>query len=413
LTLISEQTTGVAGHPIRQVGRVGVLLINLGTPDGTGYWDVRRYLSEFLSDRRVIDYPAWAWQPLLQAVILTTRPWKTGAAYQRIWNHELNESPLRTFTRSQAEQLQQRLDPSTEMVLVDWAMRYGTPSIPERMTALKEVGCDRVLVLPLYPQYSAATTGTVNDRVFESVQAMRWQPALRTVPPFHDDPAYIDALAASMRDHLDQLDWTPEVIVASYHGLPMRYFKAGDPYHCQCAKTTRLLRERLGLGADQLIMTFQSRFGPEKWLEPFTDATLAKLAKDGLRRVAVVTPAFFSDCLETLEEIAIGEEENFLEAGGTNFTAIPCLNDSPRALHLLEALVRRELSGWLHLERGGAVGASEAPPKWAIGVAAGRSVPARIIAHQGGPTYLPSSSDQRHEAATASVHPVRIRKAIG
>lgn len=345
--VITEHTTEVPGHPTQYIGRIGILLVNLGTPETTGYWNVRRYLSEFLSDKRVIDYPAWAWQPLLQGIILSIRPQKTGEAYQRIWNTELNESPLRTYTRQQAHRLQARMDESTETILVDWAMRYGSPPISERLYALKAAGCDRVLVMPLYPQYSAATTATVNDCVFDALKGMRWQPALRTLPAFYDDPDYIAALADSMTEHLDALDWTPEIILASYHGLPLRYFKAGDPYHCQCAKTTRLLGERLGLSEDRLLMTFQSRFGPEKWLEPFTDATLARLAKQGVRRVAVVMPAFLSDCLETLEEIAIGEQENFLEAGGTHFTVIPCLNDSDRAMDLLERLSRRDLSGWL------------------------------------------------------------------
>lgn len=338
---------GVQGHPVLPFGRLGVLLVNLGTPDATGYWEVRRYLSEFLSDRRVIDYPAWAWQPFLQAIVLSIRPQKTGAAYRRIWNQEKNESPLRTYTRSQAELLQQRLDANADRIQVDWAMRYGSPPIHERLSALKDAGCDRIIVLPLYPQYSASTTATVNDRVFDALKAMRWQPALRTVPPFHDDPVYIDALAEGVETHLATLDWRPEIILASYHGLPLRYFKAGDPYHCHCAKTTRLLRERLGLKEEELVMTFQSRFGPEKWLEPFTNVTLEKLVAGGVHRVAVIMPAFISDCLETLEEIALEEKENFLEGGGTHFTAIPCLNDGPRAIDLLERLVRRDLAGWI------------------------------------------------------------------
>ena len=332
-------------HPPVRIGRVGVLLVNLGTPDGTSYWPMRRYLSEFLSDRRVIEWPRWFWQPLLQGVILSTRPSKSGKAYEEIWNHEAGESWLRTYTRSQGEKLAGRLA-DHEHVTVDWAMRYGRPSIAERTEALREAGCERIVMFPLYPQYSATTTATVNDKFFEALQKTRYQPAIRTVPAYHDEPIYIESLARSVEAHLATLDWEPELVVASFHGIPQSYFRKGDPYHCHCQKTGRLLRERLGWPADRLMVTFQSRFGPEEWLQPYTDKTMEKLAKDGVRRVAVMNPGFVSDCLETLEEIAGEAGEIFEEHGGEHFTHIPCLNDSDPGMDVIEAMVRRELSGW-------------------------------------------------------------------
>ena len=333
-------------HPDVKFGKVGVLLVNLGTPDGHDKKNMRRYLAEFLSDKRVIEWPRALWYPILYGIVLNTRPKKSGHAYAAIWNNEKNESPLRTYTRSQAEKLKAKLS-FYQKVVVDWGMRYGNPSIRERIDALKAQGCERILVFPLYPQYSAATTATVNDKVFEALSAMRWMPALRTVPPYHDEPAYIKALAQSIRTHLSGLEFEPEKVLASYHGIPVSYFKKGDPYHCHCQKTTRLLNEELGWPEGRLMTTFQSRFGPEEWLQPYTDKTVEKLAKEGVKSVAVFNPGFVSDCLETLEEIAIGVGEMFREAGGENFTHIPCLNDSDEGMKVIETLVRQELAGWV------------------------------------------------------------------
>ena len=300
-----RETRLPAGHAQVAAGRIGVLLVNLGTPEGTSYWPMRRYLSEFLSDRRVIEWPRALWQPILQGIfLLSVRPRKSGALYASIWNNERNESPLRTFTRSQSEKLAAELV-SEEGVIVDWAMRYGKPSIRTRLDQLVASGCERILLFPLYPQYSAATTATVNDKAFEALKAMRRQPALRTVPSYHDEPVYIDALAESIESQLAKLDFEPEVLIASYHGLPASYFEKGDPYHCQCQKTSRLLRERLGWREGRLLTTFQSRFGPEQWLEPYTDETVERLAREGVKRIAIVNPGFASDCLETLEEITV------------------------------------------------------------------------------------------------------------
>jgi ferrochelatase len=335
-----------AGHPPVAAGRIGVLLVNLGTPEGTGYWPMRRYLSEFLSDRRVIEWPRAVWQPILQGIVLSVRPKRSGRLYDAIWNRERNESPLRTYTRSQAEKLAAELA-AEENVVVDWAMRYGRPSIAERLEALVKAGCERILVFPLYPQYSATTTATVNDKAFEALQRMRRQPALRTVPPYHDEPAYIDALAESITTHLTELDFEPEVVLASFHGVPISYFRKGDPYHCHCQKTSRLLRERLGWREEQLLTTFQSRFGPEEWLQPYTDKTVERLAKEGVKRIAIINPGFVSDCLETLEEIAVQNRDIFLRNGGERFSHIPCLNDSPAGMRAITDVVLRELQGWL------------------------------------------------------------------
>jgi protoporphyrin/coproporphyrin ferrochelatase len=334
------------GHPPVKSGRVGVLLVNLGTPDGTDTASMRRYLREFLTDRRVIEWPRAIWYPILFGIVLNTRPARKGKDYETIWNKERDESPLRTFTRSQGDQLADRLSAHAN-VTVDWAMRYGKPSIPERMQALKDAGCDRVLVFPLYPQYAASTTATVNDVVFRRLLSERWQPALRTVPPYHDDPVYIDALARSIETHLAGLDWEQEVVLASFHGIPQSYFRKGDPYHCHCMKTARLLRERLGWDGDRLRVTFQSRFGPEEWLQPYTDKTVEALAKSGVKRLAVITPGFVADCLETLEEIAVENGEIFHHAGGEKFSHIPCLNDSEPGMAVIETVVRREFGGWI------------------------------------------------------------------
>ena len=334
-------------HPTVRLGRVGVLLVNLGTPDGTDVRSIRRYLREFLSDRRVVELHPLIWQPILNAFVLTFRPKKSAEAYRAIWLEKENESPLRKYTRGQAQALQAVLVGHGERLMVDWAMRYGTPSIAERLAHLQDAGCDRILVFALYPQYSAATNATVHDKVFETMKGMRWQPAIRTAPPYYDDPAYIEALAVSIETHVAGLDWQPEVIVASFHGLPKVNLEKGDPYHCHCAKTARLLRERLGLDEGRFRLTFQSRFGRQEWLQPYTDKTIESLARDGVTSIAVVTPGFVADCVETLEEIAIQGRELFLENGGERFTMVPCLNDSETGVGLLAKLVERELQGWL------------------------------------------------------------------
>ncbi|MBB98133.1 MAG: ferrochelatase [Rhodobacteraceae bacterium] len=334
-------------HPKVKAGKIGVLLVNLGTPDGTDFRSMRRYLREFLSDKRVIEWPRALWYPILYGIVLNTRPTKSGKAYDEIWNRELDESPLRTITRSQADKLAADMTDPDGRIVVDWAMRYGNPSIPSRLEHLREQGCERLLVFPLYPQYSASTTATVNDVVFNELTKLRWQPALRTVPPYHDDPAYIDALAVSIEQSLASLDFEPELVLASFHGIPQSYFKKGDPYHCHCHKTTRLVRERLGWPADKLKITFQSRFGPEEWLQPYTDKTVESLAKSGVKKLAIINPGFVADCLETLEEIAGEAGEIFEEHGGEHFAHIPCLNDTAEGMSVLKTIVERELSGWI------------------------------------------------------------------
>jgi protoporphyrin/coproporphyrin ferrochelatase len=338
-----------AGHPTLKRQRIGVLLLNLGTPDATDYWSMRRYLKEFLSDERVIDVNRLLWKPLLNLVILTTRPSRSGQAYAAIWNRERDESPLRTITREQCARLAEALGRALpdQDLLIDWAMRYGNPSTPAVMRRMIEAGCTRLLLFALYPQYAAATTATAYDQAFRALLEERWQPAVRTVPPYFEHPGYIDALARSIERHLAGLSWQPEVVLASFHGLPKRYLMLGDPYHCQCAKTARLLRERLGWDENRLRMTFQSRFGREEWLRPYTDETVLELARAGIRNLAIVTPGFAADCVETLEEIAIGARESFLEHGGENFTHVPCLNAANDHIALLADLVRRELSGWI------------------------------------------------------------------
>ena len=335
-----------ADHPPVRFGKVGVLLVNLGTPDATDYTSMRRYLREFLTDKRVIEWPRALWYPILFGIVLNTRPGKVGKAYESIWNKDLDESYLRTYTRNQSDALGTIFDKQPN-VMVDWAMRYGQPSIPDRLTALKDAGCERILLFPRYPQYAASTTATVNDKAFETLMAMRWQPALRTVPPYHDDPAYIGAIANSISQHVAGLEHEPERVLASFHGIPQSYFKNGDPYHCHCQKTARLVREKLGWSENRLMTTFQSRFGPEDWLQPYTDKTVEQLAKDGVRRIAVINPGFVSDCLETLEEIAGEAAEIFHEHGGEQFTHIPCLNDGAEGMAVIEAVVRRELQGWV------------------------------------------------------------------
>ncbi|MBN04025.1 ferrochelatase [Ponticaulis sp.] len=332
-----------SGHPPVKQGKIGVLLINLGTPDGTDYGSMRRYLSEFLSDPRVIEVPQPIWQLILQGPILTFRPSKSGRAYKKVWMED--GSPLLFYTRAQAEKLNQRI--GSDSLIVDFAMNYGNPSIKSKIDALKDQGCTRILTVPLYPQYSATTTASVNDRTFKALMKLRWQPALRTMPAFHDDPAYIDALCASLKDSLSKLDFEPDVLLMSYHGIPKAYFDKGDPYHCHCHKTTRLVREKMGWDENFIRTTFQSRFGPQEWLQPYTDKTLEALPEDGVKKVAVAAPAFISDCLETLEEIAMEGRDSFLEAGGEKFASLPCLNDSDIAIDLLKTLVKRELGGWV------------------------------------------------------------------
>ncbi|MEW7008051.1 MULTISPECIES: ferrochelatase [unclassified Lentilitoribacter] len=333
-------------HPPVNIGKVGVLLVNLGTPDGTDYTSMRRYLKEFLTDARVIEWPKALWYPILFGIILNKRPQKVGEAYKSIWNNDLDESYLRTYTRNQSDKLSEIMKPH-EHIIVDWAMRYGQPSIPDKIMTLKNAGCERILLFPLYPQYAAATTATVNDKAFKTLLDMRWQPALRSVPAYHDDPVYIDALAQSIEKHLANLDFEPEKVIASYHGIPQSYFKKGDPYHCHCYKTSRLLKDRLGWKEGRLMTTFQSRFGPEEWLQPYTDVTIEELAKSGTKSIAIFNPGFVSDCLETLEEMGVEGKEIFHEHGGKNFSHIPCLNDSNEGMNVIEAVVKRELGGWL------------------------------------------------------------------
>ena len=325
-------------HPPVAYGRVGLLLVNLGTPASASVADVRAYLQEFLSDRRVVELPQILWQVILRGFVLRTRPRTSAANYARIWTPE--GSPLATITQRQATAMQAAFPG----IIVDWAMRYGSPSIPERIAALKAAGCDRIMVAPLYPQYSNATTGTVNAQVFEALSAMRWQPALRTLPPYHDDPLYLDALAASVRDGVAGLGFTPQLILASFHGMPRRTLELGDPYHCQCQKTARLLSERLEI---PLRISFQSRLGRAEWLKPYTDATLAALPGEGITRIAVISPGFSADNLETLDEIDREGRETFSEAGGTDFAYLPCLNTSVGGVEMLRALLLRELAGWV------------------------------------------------------------------
>jgi ferrochelatase len=326
--------------------RVGVLLVNLGTPDTADTRGVRVYLKEFLSDPRVIEDQGLLWKLALNGVILRIRPARKARDYRKIWNTEKNESPLKTITRAQAEKLARSIADHDHLE-VDWAMRYGNPSIRAGIDGLTARGCDRLLVVPLYPQYSAATSATVCDEVFRVLGEMRAQPTVRVSPPYYDDPDYIEALAVSINTHLATLPFQPELIVASYHGMPQKYVDKGDPYEAQCIATTDALRKRMGLEASKLILTFQSRFGFDAWLKPYTDQTIEQLAKDGVRRLAVVMPGFSADCLETLEEIAQENAEIFNHNGGKQFTAIPCLNDSDPGMDVIRQLVLRELQGWI------------------------------------------------------------------
>jgi ferrochelatase len=326
-------------HPAIPQPRIGVLLINLGTPNTPEPGSVKLYLREFLSDPRVVEIPQLVWQPILRGIILNTRPKKSSHAYKQVWTEE--GSPLAAITARQAKALAGAFG---EQVIVDYAMRYGKPAISERIDALKAGGCERILLAPLYPQYCAATTATANDAAFRHLQGLRWQPAVRTLPPYHDDPGYIDALKEVTEASLSALDFEPQAVIASFHGMPQRTLELGDPYHCHCRKTARLLSEAMGR---ELIVAFQSRFGRAKWLEPATDTTLAALPDQGVKKVAILAPGFSADCLETLEELAIRGRDTFLEAGGTHFAYLPCLNDSGPGLDMLRSLIGRELEGWL------------------------------------------------------------------
>ena len=328
-----------SNHPAIPKRRIGVLLMNLGTPDDPSPRSVKRYLAEFLSDRRVVEIPPIAWQPILRGIILNTRPKKSAHAYQQVWSE--HGSPLAAITRAQSEAMQGAFG---DGVVIDWAMRYGNPSIASRIEHLRERGCDRILLAPLYPQYCAATTATANDKAFAHLAKLRWQPAIRTLPPYYDDPLYINALATTLREDLAKLTFEPDAIVASFHGMPRRTLEIGDPYHCHCQKTARLVSEALGR---PLTVAFQSRFGPAKWLGPATDETLVELAKAGKRRVAIFAPGFSADCLETLEELAIRGKESFEEAGGTDFAYLPCLNAEPTGNKMLRNIIAREIAGWI------------------------------------------------------------------
>jgi len=324
-------------HPEVKFGKTGVLLINLGTPDSTSWWDIRKYLKEFLSDRRVIEVNPILWKIILNLFILTFRPSKTAHAYKKIWRKESNESPLLYFTKSQAEKLKGRI--GSEEIIVDFAMRYGNPSIKSKLNLLKDYGCENIIILPLYPQYAAATTATVCDEVYRSLMNMRWQPSLQVIPHYESEPAYIEALIKSVRRKLGSINWKPDLIVSSYHGIPKKYFDKGDPYHCYCHKTTRLMKENFN--EIEIQTTFQSRFGPQQWLTPYTDKTLEGLPSKGIKNLLVICPGFASDCVETLEEIDIQGRESFMKNGGEKFDLIPCLNDNSDHINLFEKLVKK------------------------------------------------------------------------
>jgi len=326
-------------HPDIKFGKTGVLLINLGTPDSTNWWDIRRYLKEFLSDTRVIEVNPVLWQIILNLFILNFRPSKTAQAYKKIWLKETNESPLRYYTRNQAEKLQQEL--VGENIIVNFAMRYGNPSIKSKLNELKKNGCENIIILPLYPQYAAATTATVCDEVYRTLMKMRWQPSLQIVPHYESEPLYVSALVKSIEKKIETISWKPDLIIASYHGIPKKYFDKGDPYHCYCHKTTRLIKEKFS--KIEIQTTFQSRFGPQEWLTPYTDKTLESLSAKGIKNLLVICPGFASDCVETLEEINILGRETFLKNGGEKFDFIPCLNDSSEHIKLFENLVKKYL----------------------------------------------------------------------
>ena len=336
-------------HPKIPKKRIGILLANLGTPDHYDYWSMRRYLSEFLSDRRVIDYSPWLWQPLLQLVILSIRPSRSGAAYKSIWNNEGNESPLMTITRNQTLKIKKVMEKKYgEEIKVDFCMRYGNPSTQSKVREMVQEGCTKILFFPLYPHYAGATSATANDQFFRALMQEKWQPVIRVVEPYFDQPQYIEALARSVEAAYASKKAKPEILVCSYHGVPKRYLMQGDPYHCQCQKTTRLLKERLGWKDTEIITTFQSKFGPEEWLKPYTVEEVARLVEEEKKKsIAVIAPAFSSDCIETLEEINEEIKESFEEAGGEEFTYIPCLNDSTAHIDALSSLIDKNLRGWI------------------------------------------------------------------
>ncbi len=335
-----------ADHPVLAKPKIGVLIANLGTPDATDYWSMRRYLNEFLSDKRVIDYPAWKWQPILQGIILTKRPFTSGANYRSIWNNEANESPLMTITKAQVAALQDQAAALWgDRVMVDFCMRYGNPSTPDVVARMVKAGCERIVFLPLYPQYAGATTATANDQFFRALMTQKWQPAARTVPAYFDRPDYIAALAQSVERTLGGK--IPAKLVVSYHGMPKRYLLEGDPYFCQCQKTSRLLQAHLGWADGIIDTTFQSVFGSEEWLKPYTVEHVADLAKRGITDIAIMSPAFAADCVETLEEIQGEIQEAFVHAGGKDFTYIPCLNDDAAHIEMLTGLIKENLAGWI------------------------------------------------------------------
>jgi len=326
-------------HPEVKFGKTGVIIINLGTPDSTNWWDIRKYLKEFLSDRRVIEVNPIIWKVILNLFILTFRPSKTAHAYKKIWRKESNESPLLYFTKEQANKLNTKI--GNDKIIVDFAMRYGNPSIKYKLNKLKEKGCENIIILPLYPQYAAATTATVCDEVYRSLMKMRWQPSLQIIPHYESEPSYIDSLIKSIEKKLNEINWKPDLIISSYHGIPKSYFDKGDPYHCYCHKTTRLMKDKFK--EIEIQTTFQSRFGPQEWLTPYTDKTLESLPDKGVKKLLVICPGFASDCVETLEEINIQGRESFLENGGEKFDLIPCLNDSEDHINLFEKLLSKYL----------------------------------------------------------------------
>ncbi len=351
LKKIDQRRLEFAGqnHPPVAPSKIGIIIANLGTPDHTDYWSMRRYLNEFLSDTRVIDYPRWLWQPLLQLIILSKRPFSSGEAYRSIWNEEDNESPLLTITKRQWIKLRNHFRKSSygEQIIIDFCMRYGNPSTESTIKKLQSKGCEKILFFPLYPQYGGPTTATANDQAFRTLMKMNWQPAFRTVPAYFENPLYLKALGNSIREAYDEVKTKPEHLVVSYHGVPERYLLAGDPYHCQCQKTTRLLADELKWEKDHLTTTFQSKFGPEKWVGPSTVDYVAELASVGKKNIAIVAPAFSSDCVETLEEIKQEIAESFSEAGGETFLYIPCLNDRDDHIRAFINIIENELAGWL------------------------------------------------------------------
>jgi len=326
-------------HPKIKFGKTGVLLVNLGTPDSTGWWDIRKYLKEFLSDRRVIEVNPVIWQIILNLFILTFRPSKTAHAYKKIWMNDINQSPLRYYTNSQAKKLKNRIENNN--IIVDFAMRYGNPSLESKLNFLQKEGCEKIIIFPLYPQYASATTATVCDEVYRGLMRMRWQPGLQIIPHYESEPLFIDALVKSIKKKISEIKWKPDLIVASYHGIPKKYFTKGDPYHCYCHKTTRLMKEKFN--NIPIETTFQSRFGPQEWLQPYTDKTLERLPAGGKKNVLVICPGFSSDCIETLEEIAIQGKESFLESGGENYDVVPCLNDNEDHISMMEHIVKKYL----------------------------------------------------------------------